>query len=212
MPKLFTPRLEILPPAQRALWPRLVQLPQHYVLYGGTAIALQLGHRESEDFDFFCFADDEPAALLDKHMVLMGAEVTQVEPGTLSCRVDGVRLSFFALPKLRPVDEPLRTSDTGLPVASLLDLAGMKAAVVSRRAEVKDYVDLDALFAIGISLEAALGAARAIHGRQFVPHPTLMALSYFDDVPTLPEPARQRLLAAVRAIDPDHLAGQGDGR
>ncbi len=211
MPRLFTPRLEILPPVQRALWPRLAQLPARYVLYGGTAIALQLGHRDSEDFDFFCFEADEPVALLERHAVLEGAEITQLEPRTLSCRVDGVRLSFVSLPKLKALEAPLLAADTGLPVAGLLDLAGMKAAVVSRRAEVKDYIDIDALLASGIGLDEVLAAAKAIHGPQFALHPALMALSYFDDVPTLPAAARERLLAAVRAIDPAKLAGQEDG-
>ena len=53
MPELFTPRLDILPAPQRRLWDELVETPKEFALYGGTAIALQLGHRESVDFDFF---------------------------------------------------------------------------------------------------------------------------------------------------------------
>ncbi len=50
----FVPRMEILPPAQQHLWPALRGMAEHgFVLYGGTAIALQLGHRASVDFDFF---------------------------------------------------------------------------------------------------------------------------------------------------------------
>lgn len=48
----FQPRLDILPPAQRALWDELGGLPHGFVLYGGTALALRLGHRQSIDFDF----------------------------------------------------------------------------------------------------------------------------------------------------------------
>ena len=40
----FTPRLEVLPDAQRALWPALAGIPDSCVLYGGTALALRLGH------------------------------------------------------------------------------------------------------------------------------------------------------------------------
>ena len=47
------PRLDTLPPPQRRLWPELRATPSHFVLYGGTAIALRLAHRQSEDFDFF---------------------------------------------------------------------------------------------------------------------------------------------------------------
>ena len=49
----MNPRLDALPPPQRRLWPELRATPHHFVLYGGTAIALRLAHRESEDFDFF---------------------------------------------------------------------------------------------------------------------------------------------------------------
>lgn len=46
--------LEILPKEQRALWKELKPLQgMGFVLYGGTAIALRLGHRVSIDFDFF---------------------------------------------------------------------------------------------------------------------------------------------------------------
>src|SRR5215475_12554990 len=53
MPKRFDPRLDILPDAQRELWPQLSAAPRlSFVLYGGTAVALHLGHRTSVDFDF----------------------------------------------------------------------------------------------------------------------------------------------------------------
>ena len=60
----FSPRLDILPRPQRQLWPELRQIPKHFVLYGGTAIALRLGHRASIDFDFFTNESFEPAKIL----------------------------------------------------------------------------------------------------------------------------------------------------
>lgn len=56
MPATFEPRLDILPASQRHLWPELDAVPSDFVLYRGTALALQLGHRVSEDFDFFSSA------------------------------------------------------------------------------------------------------------------------------------------------------------
>ena len=54
MIKSFTPKMEILYPPQQRLWPELSPAADlGFVLYGGTAIALQLGHRSSVDFDFF---------------------------------------------------------------------------------------------------------------------------------------------------------------
>jgi hypothetical protein len=80
------------------------------------------------------------------------------------------------------------TADIGLRVAALIDLAGTKAAVVQKRAEARDYVDLDALMANGIDLAQALAAGKAIYGRGFNAQTTLKALTYFADgtLPSLP--------------------------
>jgi hypothetical protein len=48
----FAPRLDILPKPRRR-WDELSHIPSEFVLYGGTAIALHLGHRRSLDFDFW---------------------------------------------------------------------------------------------------------------------------------------------------------------
>ncbi|MEG2185298.1 MAG: nucleotidyl transferase AbiEii/AbiGii toxin family protein, partial [Cloacibacillus sp.] len=55
---VFQPKVEILPAAQRELWPLLSEVPQDFVLYGGTAVALWFGHRTSVDFDFFSTTKD----------------------------------------------------------------------------------------------------------------------------------------------------------
>lgn len=47
----FAPILDSLPPAQQRLWPELDATPDHFTLYGGTALALRLGHRISVDCD-----------------------------------------------------------------------------------------------------------------------------------------------------------------
>lgn len=207
----FTPRLDILPLPQRRLWDELSAVPAEFVLYGGTAIALHLGHRQSVDFDFFGSRSLDPAYLIPAITFLADATVTQREPDTFSCLVDRggtVRLSFFGLPGIRRLLPPLIAPDNGLQVASLLDLAGMKAAVVQVRAEAKDYLDIDAILASGeIDLPTALASARAIRGGAFNPLATLKALSYFEDgtVPRLPKEVRARLLAAVWAVDLDRL-------
>jgi hypothetical protein len=78
--------------------------------------------------------------------------------------------------------------ENGLWIASLLDLAALKLAVVQQRAEAKDYLDLYAILRSGISLEEGLGAARALYGAQFNPAITLKALAYFEDgdLPSIP--------------------------
>jgi hypothetical protein len=62
---MFTPNLSILPEPQRRLWAELRDTPKTFVLYGGTALALRLGHRQSEDFDFFSNKPFRSAALRD---------------------------------------------------------------------------------------------------------------------------------------------------
>lgn len=210
----FAPRLDILPAPQRRLWEELGEVPQEFVLYGDTAIALHLGHRESVDFDFFADRDLDAAALLALPM-LRGAEVTQREPNTLGCVVeragvgggaaDPVRLSFFGLPALPRLRPPHVAPGTGLRVASLLDLAATKLSVIQLRAEAKDDLDVDALLRDGrVTLAEALEAGGARYGRGFSPLSALKAPANFEDgdVPTLPEGAKARLRATVRAVRP----------
>ncbi len=211
MPARFSPHLDILPAPQRRLWGELAELPADFVLYGGTAIALHLGHRQSVDFDFFGRHALDPTRLLLDLAFLAGATITQREPSTLGCIVDRggpVRLSFFGLPKLPRLRPPLVARDNGLQIASLLDLSGTKASVVQLRAEAKDYIDIDALLADGrIDLPTALASAGALYGPLFSPQITLKALSYFEDgnTATLPDALKRRLASAAAAVDLDRL-------
>jgi Nucleotidyl transferase AbiEii toxin, Type IV TA system len=181
---VFSPRYDVLPPAQRRLCAELGQIPRHFVLYGGTALALRLGHRVSLDFDFFTNESFAPDRLLTEIPLLAGAEILQNVNQTLTVALDRkgrVKLSFFGGLHLGRVGQPEQTDDGSIWVASLLDLAGMKAAVITQRAEAKDYLDMLALIDRGITLAQAMGAARAIYGEQYNPLMTLKSLTYFSD-------------------------------
>ena len=94
----FEPRLDILPPAQLGFWQQRPQIPEGFVLYGGTAIALRLGHRSSEDFDFFSARSFEVAELLGQLSFAGDAIVLQIGRQTLTLQIDRdgpVKLSFF---------------------------------------------------------------------------------------------------------------------
>ena len=204
----FKPNLTILPPPQLQFWPELDATPEHFTLYGGTALALRLGHRASVDFDFFSNQPFDPDELADALPYLKGTERVQVAPNTLKCRVerDGpVLVSFFGGLGLGQVAPRDQVEGKTLYVASLLDLAGTKVAVVQKRAQAKDYLDIDALLQRGIDLPTALAAGRVVYGRSFNPMITLKALSFFDDVPALPAEVQRRLTAAVDAVDPTNL-------
>jgi hypothetical protein len=203
----FVPRLDVLPPSQRRLWDDLGVLPAEFVLYGGTALALHLGHRQSVDFAFFGSRKFKLQELTAALPFLASAVVTQQAPNTLSVIVDRdgpVRPSFFGVPSIPRLQPPLIAPVNLVRVASLLDIAGTKASVVQQRAEAKDYVDIDAILTDGrIDLPTALAAAKAIYGVQFNPLITLKALSFFDDgdLRDLPPATRDRLAKAVRELD-----------
>jgi hypothetical protein len=201
---VLTPNLSILPPPQRDMWPELAATPAPFTLYGGTALALRLGHRTSVDFDFFSNTPFDPDKLAASVPYLHDAERVQVEQNTLTCRIDRggpVLVSFFGglnLGQIAPADT---VEGPGFFIASLKDIAGTKAAVIQNPAEVKDYLDIDALIQSGIDLATVLSAGRVVYGRSFNPIITLKALSYFDDFPALPAPVRARLSTAVAAVD-----------
>jgi hypothetical protein len=194
----FEPDLSILSPHQRALWPELKALPSHFVLYGGTGIALRLRHRQSVDFDFMSARPFTPEALEQQVPFLGGAERLQSKTNTLTVSVKRgapVVLSFFGGIAFGRVGSPDRASENGLSIASLLDLAATKMGAVQQRAEAKDYLDVYAILRSGLSLEHALGAARALYGGQFNAAITLKALAYFGDgdLATLPDEVRRFL-------------------
>ena len=141
---VLVPNLSMLPPPQLELWPELGATPESFTLYGGTALTLRLGHRSSVDFDFFSNAPVDPERLASKLPYLKDAERVQMAPNTLTCRVDrggAVLVSFFGGLGLGQVAERDQVKGMALYVASLLDLAGTKMAVVQKRAEAKDYLD-----------------------------------------------------------------------
>jgi len=207
---MFVLHLETLAASQRRLWIELSAVPTGFVLYGGTALALRLGHRKSEDFDFFSNRAFQPNELEGQVPFLREGQRIQAAPNTLVSLIerDGpVQVSFFGGLSLRRVRNPDSAEGPGVLVASLLDIAATKVKVVQDRAEAKDYLDIAKLFEEGLNLAEALGAAVAVYGRGFNPLLSLKALSYFadGDLPSLPEKLRSRLTEAVAKVDPDHL-------
>lgn len=203
-------RLKILPPPQRKLWESMRgAVPKGFVLYGGTALALRLGHRVSEDFDFFSNVPFLPADLEARVPFLAGAERIQSSPNTLVSLVDRggpVKVSFFGGLPLRRVRDP-EPAENGVLLASLPDLAATKVKVVQDRAEAKDYLDVNRLLEEGIELEQALGSAQAVYGPVFNPLLSLKALCYFvdGDLPALSSDIQNRLTEAAQAVEPGEL-------
>lgn len=202
----FPPRPEALPAEQAVLWPRLAQVPDGFVLYGGTAVSLRLAHRESVDFDLFTSLTVDPNALLASIPFLGNAEVVQSEGQTLVVEAHPpdtdrpVRVSFFGGISFPVLAKPDRVADNGVVVASLLDLAGTKAKVVNERIELKDYSDIGALLDAGLTLPQIVAAAVAIFPGQVDYDRTLSAITFFEDrvARTFPEPLKKKLRDAAR--------------
>jgi len=182
----FSPNKDILPPAQKELWPLLRPATDiGFVLYGGTAIALRLGHRVSVDFDFFSQNQLSRTQLSAALPFLSSATVLQDELNSLSILVpvnqdETVKVSFFGGITFGRVSRPELTSDGVLRVASLDDLMATKVKTILQRVTAKDYQDVAAMVQAGISLAKGLATARAMFGGSFQPHESLKALTYFE--------------------------------
>lgn len=211
MTDVFTPRREVLPPAQQALWPLLAPAAElGFVLYGGTAIALRLGHRTSVDFDFFSSRPLDRHALAAAMPFTRTATALQATPDTLtflapvpSTAPNEVKVSFFAMPGFGRIGKPERTDDGVLRVASPVDLLATKLKTILQRAEAKDYRDIAALLRAGGDLATGLGAARALFGPNFQPGEALKALVYFadGDLGNLPRRDQALLTDASTGVD-----------
>ncbi len=181
-------RLEALTPEMDRLAPvlcaSLAGMP--FTLAGGTALALQLGHRISVDFDWLCPREILPFRLGERFAALgLGFAPIQDTSHTFECLLAGVRCSFFSF---RPRFEPPSISLHGMPLASVLDIAAMKLVAISQRGARKDFYDLFEVLR-DRSLADIASRLRAMY-TDAPPNPVHIAKSlvYFVDAEDEPEP------------------------
>jgi hypothetical protein len=201
LPKL-NPQPGILPDAQALLWPVLGEVPEHFILYGGTGLALRLGHRQSADFDFFSAQSFIPTDLLLELPSLGRVTINEAAPNNLVITTaSGVNLAFLGRMGLRSVAEPSIVEENGIVVASLYDLAGTKAKAILDRSEWKDYVDVAMLLRNGLTLPEIIGYAAAIFESifEFPVAVFLRSLAWFGDgtAAEVPGDMRRELEQAV---------------
>lgn len=212
----FDPRIDILPAAQQELWSLLAPAKGlNFVLYGGTAVALHLGHRTSIDFDFFNAEPLEKASIESAFHFMRDARRLQEAENTLvvgaMMPAGLVKISFFGGLSLGRINDPLTTRDSVLLVASLEDLLATKLKAILDRAEAKDYLDIAAMLSAGTSLERALSAFAKMYRTD--PALPLRALGFFQDgdLRSLPKIDQDRLRAARDRVstipDVELLAG-----
>ncbi len=172
---------EILDPARREVFQKLAAFRQIGVLGGGTAIALQLKHRYSYDFDLFS-TGSLPRNLLQKVITVFGQKIKKIVDnlGELTfITPQEVKVSFIHFP-FPPRHPPLVTDSISL--FDLRDLASNKAYVIGRRGEYRDYVDLFFLFKNGLKLETIIAEAEERFGGGFSHRLFLEQLVYFEDL------------------------------
>lgn len=118
-----------------------------FYLAGETGLALQEGHRDSIDFDFFTpreFSPPQTFEILQKTFSSRSLLKVQEEKNTLTVFLDNtIKISFFSYPY--PLLEPL-LNEPYIRLARLKDLACMKLSAITSRATNKDYIDLYLLF------------------------------------------------------------------
>jgi len=157
-----------------------------WTLAGGTGMALQFGHRYSEDLDFFRAQDFDPAQLIDDLARLGHVEVQARSAGTLHAKFDRLRLTFLKTqaPLLFP-GAPYR----GLVVADLRDIAVLKLIAIGGRGSRKDFVDLFFYLRSGGSLDAVFALLRErLPAVEYNEYHLLKSLVYFDDAEGEPMP------------------------
>jgi hypothetical protein len=181
-----------------------------FYLAGGTAVALLLGHRQSDDFDWFLQGElGDPLVLArDLQEAGISLEIGQIARGTLYGTVRGVRSSFIEF-RYRLLDSLVPWPEFGCRLAGLKDLACMKLSAIAQRGARKDFIDLYALLREGLSLADMLDWYQEKFSVREVGH-LLYSLAYFQDAEAEPMPrmiwkadwrqVKQRVQDAARQV------------
>ena len=172
-------------PGTLQLLKELQSLPllQETRLVGGTALALQLGHRSSVDLDLFgtipFSADEIRDALSENHSLTIVKESKNIN----IYLINGVKVDIVNY-KYSWIDSPVR--EEGVTLAGIKDIAAMKIAAIVGRGTKKDFIDLFFLlkqFSLREILDLYL--QKYPDGSIFI---SMKSLSYFEDAEPDPMP------------------------
>jgi hypothetical protein len=123
---------------------------------GGTAAALQLGHRISVDFDFFTPKTFSPRSFATALSKLGSFKEEQADKGTVLGRFAGVKFSLFhyEYPLIYPAKKYLS-----------LDIAAMKIDAIASRGAKRDFIDVYCICKAGYKLTGALNLYDKKYGK-----------------------------------------------
>lgn len=184
-------RTEILPPnTKKALDFLSVQkwlAGSDWYLAGGTALALQAGHRSSVDLDFFTPDINFSTAALIDHFVNEKWEQDFIQKATVYGKLYGAKISFIGYPFFAPKESFL--SYGSVKVLQAKDIAVMKIIAISQRGKKRDFLDL---YWYANNMEPLEQVIPKIHGQypqtNHNLHHILKSLTYFEDADKDPMP------------------------
>ena len=165
-----------------------------FYLAGGTALALQINHRTSVDFDFYTEKEFNSRRLreeFDKKFKVV--QEIYIAEDTLGLSVDGVGVSFFRYPY--PLIRPWQEVENVF-LASVEDIAAMKILAISQRGRRRDFIDIYFLIK-ELGLKQIIELIKEKYP-MFNIYVGLQGLTYFKDADEDPEKGRFRLLKKVR--------------
>lgn len=176
---------DILPKNQQDIYPYLCPLKKKgFILFGGTAIALQLGHRVSVDFDFFVASDIE--YLKEELLNFDGLKIKNIIQNEKNSLVfltqNNVKLSFFGNIWFAEEAETIDDEKNCLLLAGLKSLLATKLKATCDRAEYKDYKDIvEILRSQKVSLYEGMELFSSFFKNQIPEYQILKGLQYFED-------------------------------
>lgn len=169
-----------------ALLKQLQQMPlfQNSRLVGGTALALQLGHRNSIDLDFFGEFQNSYIDFLNTFNN-EGLTVNSLQ-NTKSIHIfeiEGVKVDIVNYP-YKWLEDPIE--DDGIKLSGLKDIASMKLAAITNRGTKKDFIDMYFLLQ-HFSLNEMLGYYKTKYNTNSI-YNVIRSLVYFADAENDPMP------------------------
>lgn len=170
---------EILTGEQKRLLPLIKRFSGGFGLVGGTAVALQIGHRRSIDFDLFTLSDFDAVKVRDEVRQKHSIQTVFVEnPNELTISIDGIKTTFYKFPF--KINFSVGFEDI-VKMPDLLTLGAMKAYALGRRAKWKDYVDLFFIFRRH-TIRQVSDKAKSLFAGEFNEKLLREELSYFADI------------------------------
>jgi len=156
-----------------------------FYLSGGTALSLQIGHRESEDLDFFSTTSFDPNLLQNKVSLLGKLSETELSAGTLNTFVDNVKLQFLEYPYTL-IKPTIRWNNITL--SSIEDIACTKLQTIGMRGSKKDFLDLYFLLEKFSLSELFILLEQKYENINYSKTHILKSLVYFEDAEFQPMP------------------------